>query len=148
MSYELSSVEHDGRQLCLSSESWGHVLDMATLGGWEPAGTCRPPWWDDPPDDIMPVSDSWDGEYFNNDGQVVGADDARVLADAVGRMLPDVPDECVIEHKLAVAVLPNGLVHAGLRPDARANCFEWWGGRKALLRQLVELCRAGAFAIW
>lgn len=57
--------------ICRSWFGWEHYLDMAILGGWEPAGT------------QLPDDENWAGGYCSNDGQRVLAGDAREMAKAI-----------------------------------------------------------------
>src|SRR4051794_37756746 len=51
---------------------WSHLLRLASMYGWEPAGTV-----------LRGAKDDWDGNYFTNDGQRVKKEDAAHLADAL-----------------------------------------------------------------
>lgn len=62
-----------------SNSGWHKVLELASEYGWKHPGT-RPRNGDD-----------MTGIYFGNDGQLVSADDASDLADALKRALADMP---------------------------------------------------------
>lgn len=90
--------------------------------------------------------------YFDRRGQQVTDDDARALADALERALPDVPDHDAIAHKVLSVIDTPGLgVPPQLRmlnPRARLNPFEYFSGtNKARLRRFIAFCRAGGFRI-
>ena len=72
----------------LSAPAWGDALELALLAGWEPAGT------------ELPANPRWSGIYNSNDYQTVTAADARALADALDRIMPDIPHHDVVEPKL------------------------------------------------
>lgn len=59
-----------------NNNGWSYLYHLAEDHGWEPAGTVF-----DPPDLF------WDGSYFSNDGQVVTAEDAAGMADAITRAM-------------------------------------------------------------
>jgi hypothetical protein len=74
--------------MAFNDTSWVHLLRLATLSGWHPADTL-------PPEE----ADDWDGNYCTNDGQRVADEDARNLAEALERALPDVPEEDAMADK-------------------------------------------------
>jgi hypothetical protein len=117
-----------------TNTAWEHLLRLASLAGWQPAGTLPPEGAGD-----------WDGNYFTNDGQRVGDEDARGLAEALERALPDVPDHDALGDKAFYhPALP------GVRlVDARTpvNSFEWFAGQKDVLKRFIAFCRAGGFEI-
>jgi hypothetical protein len=73
----------------------------------------------------------WDREfdYFSNSGQRVTDDDAKALAAALARALPDIPD-------------------AGDPERGRGLLERFCGSEKPYLGAFVEFCRRGGFAIW
>lgn len=79
MSIELVRVgDEEGRRF--SSDTWEHLLRLARLNGWRPAGTRQPLDW--------PAAEAWDrGDYFASKGQTVTAEDARAMAEALSRAL-------------------------------------------------------------
>ncbi|NIR27791.1 MAG: hypothetical protein GWN84_00315 [Gammaproteobacteria bacterium] len=61
-------------------QTWEHLLRLARLNGWRPAGTKEPEGW--------PNRHPWDRfNYSSSDGQTVTAADARAIADALSRAL-------------------------------------------------------------
>jgi hypothetical protein len=77
-----------------SREGWRQLLIMAQrFGGWKPLGTRPPHMVEVAPDGTkteIPYDD-WSGGYLTNDYQLVTEEDACALADALERVLPDVP---------------------------------------------------------
>ena len=82
--------------------SWKSLLTLALHFGWEPKGTVMTDWKDNKTGEITPllcydenkyrdgtwvIDDNWNGTYFGNDWQEIAADDAKNLADALGRAL-------------------------------------------------------------
>src|SRR5437870_4509592 len=67
---------------------WPKLLRLATAYGWKPMGTTQPL------DEARYFPGGrWDGNnYTTNDGQIVSADDARRLADALEAALPHISD--------------------------------------------------------
>src|SRR5262249_52232156 len=87
------------------------------------------------------------GGYFVNDGQRVTAEDARALADALERALPDIPDHDAMPHKTFEHPSEPGVRLVAL--DPRASPYEWFSGdKKRLVRQFIDFCRQGGFEIW
>lgn len=66
-----------GGWVSLSLGQWSDILKRAKQHGWEPLGT-RIPKSKDP---------KWEGDYCSNDGQLVVAADARLMAAALERSL-------------------------------------------------------------
>jgi hypothetical protein len=139
-------------EISFNNSSWGHLLKMAGVYGWEPAGTLAPHLTNRDgqrvDDGCNPVDDaeyeaSWNGAYFYNEGQSVTDEDARNLANAIERALPDVPDQDVLGDKATVH--PSGA--RGVSLETPVNPFEWFGGRKEQLRDFIVFCRAGGFSI-
>src|SRR5262249_3053282 len=83
----------------------------------------------------------WDGRYFPGLGQRVKDEDARRLAGALERALPDIPDHEVFDRTPAL-----------LEPDnsPRTSPFEFYSGAwKEAVRDIVGHCRnGGGFWIW
>jgi len=87
----------------------------------------------------------WGGGYFSNDGQRVTAEDARELAAALERALPDVPDHDALRHK-ARPLGNSG--EFGIPVGTPTTPSEWFSGdRKQRLREFIAFCRAGGFVI-
>jgi hypothetical protein len=160
-----------GGERHFTHHGWGVLLDLARRSGWNPAGTLEPQGeegrdgeeeveldasdYEVPPESLagqavaalFPAGgDAALSSYFFNDGRRVTDADARALADALERALPDVPGHDAMEHKT--------FTHPGLPGvrlmDARTpvNPFEWFSGKKDVLRDFVAFCRRGGFAIW
>ncbi len=77
---------------CLNWSGWRKVFELAIENGWKPAGT-KPPdekvikqfYGDNAPP--HPMADNRNGSYFSNDLQLVTAEDAANMADALDRSL-------------------------------------------------------------
>jgi len=85
------------------------------------------------------ADNSWDGEYLRKDHQVVTEDDARGLAGALERALPDIPDgnESGGSGNLSIAT-----------EDEELGVIESFSGpTKDQLRNFIAFCRAGGFEI-
>jgi hypothetical protein len=113
MSVSLYNQTHDG--WVGSHMAWYCVLKLAEEFNWRRAGTRDP---------LQPGSGpGWKGSYALNNGQLVTAEDATALADALGRALSDTTDA----------------------PE------EGWllsGEGRDHLRNLVGFCRQGSFRIY
>src|SRR5215207_4315934 len=70
-----------------STQTWAKALELARVYGWRPMGT-RPPL----DHDFGKMGADWHGTYLTNDGQVVKAEDAFLLASALEKSLGDIPD--------------------------------------------------------
>lgn len=141
-----------------SRQFWAKALELARLYGWEPCGTRPPSGFDF----YKPIVD-WHGTYLTNDGQVVKAEDARLLAAALERSLADVsetnrrvdwdpgswreddlpewlsPEEC----SLVEEELQDGLLDIqGIHP---LTFFA--GDEKRHLTSFIRFCRLGSFVI-
>ena len=135
MGYDLHGA---GGAFHLNSTYWAKALEMAHKYGWKPEGT-RPPELNITNPEGGPILD-WDGGYFWNEGQEVTDTDAKGIADALEKAMPDIPDRDVLEHKRS----PTG----GIPVDTPVNLFEWYSGEKDYLREFIEFSRAGEFQIW
>jgi hypothetical protein len=90
-----------------------------------------------------PVLDS----YFNNAGFRVTPEDARALAEALERALPDVPRHEALQHRAVTAASAAG--ERFLPMSTPVNALEWFSGKnRAHLQAFIALCRAGGFGIW
>jgi len=90
-----------------------------------------------------PVIDS----YFHNVGFRVTTEDARALADALERALPDVPNHDAL--KLKAVTIAGAPGERFLPVDTPVNAFEWFGGQnKRHLLDFIAFCRQGEFKIW
>ena len=96
MGYDL--MNRNGGDFQFNGRSWGSVLDLAILYGWEPMGTVVTE------DDLIcrGVTDtayiqeyvkSWDGSYGGNDFQTVAEEDAFNLAHALMNAVKELPDK-------------------------------------------------------
>ena len=69
-------------QYCL----WAQIGELARRHGWIPAGTVAPSY---------ASHETWSGTYADGLTQYMTDDDAVAMAEALGRALPDVPEEDV-----------------------------------------------------
>src|SRR6266702_2975869 len=82
---------YSGGEFSLPIGGWSRLLSIATVYGWQPAGTLPP---DDYGDDAAfwkGGPSDWDGSYWPGHGQIVAAGDALELAAALKRAWPDLP---------------------------------------------------------
>ena len=74
-------------------QAWGRALDLAYIYGCQPAGTEPGGVYLNP--DFTNVDGTpleWEGGYETSDLQIVTAQDARAIARALEKALPDIPD--------------------------------------------------------
>jgi hypothetical protein len=85
--FESVSIWGECGEFSLPGSVWLTVLDVAQRHGWQAAGT-------DPPDPDYFEFDGRgrDGGYYPPNGQRVAQKDAKNLAQALERALPDIPD--------------------------------------------------------
>ncbi len=147
---------------------WRHVLTMAHVYGWQPAGTqfnvgmyrCLEEVHAETEGEeidreelerelALSVS-SWEGGYGSNDCQIVTAQDAANIAVALELALDDVPDVNVLASKTETFPLANGEYVECIPSGVEVNCFEWFSGPdgKQYLREFIEFCKTGEFSIW
>jgi hypothetical protein len=120
----------------INNNAWRCLLELAyRYGGWKPLGT-------EPFDGLLAEDkQAWDPyNYVTNDYQTVTAEDARNLADALERALPDVPGFRARE----------GAWRRVVSPGRGPNCLEFWSGPEARERLLefIAFARAGGFVIY
>lgn len=157
MSYELIN---QSTILCrtFSRQFWAKALELAECYGWQPRGTCPPSHID-----FYQLEAEWDGRYYTNDGQVVGADDARSLAAALERSLDDISEESAPADWNSTFGqgddLPEWLspeevemieeeLQDGLLDIFGTNPREYFAGdEKRRLKQFIRFCRLGSFVI-
>lgn len=142
----------------LSRQSWAKALELARSYGWQPRGTRPPALYD-----FRALGAEWSGSYLTNDGQIVKAEDARLLAAALERSLVDIPNVGMpvtwdpalwleddlpewlspAERALIEETLQDGLLDVmGTQP---ADFFA--GGGKRQLIDFIRFCRLGSFEI-
>jgi hypothetical protein len=151
------------------------LIDLALHYGWKPAGTEDRE--DDPPDegdegdlvlseeeleayavpDDHPLAQAIRSSLPQSDDPVIFAyfvsgrrvtpEDARALADALERALPDLPRHDALGHKtFQIPDLPGVPL---LRVETPVNPFEWLSGsNRKELEAFLRLCRQGGFEIW
>jgi hypothetical protein len=122
-------LEGPGGAFWFPVHGWSAVLTLARdFGGWEPQGT-KSPEWEDPETGEHHVASDWDGNYWCNDYQQVTEEDARNLADALERALPDVPRQRTWAK--GVIHLPQGGIVETMPDDLNPpEYFSGPGGRR------------------
>lgn len=123
MSMYLSSGADQELNVHLSYGYWASILQLAHEFGWEPARTLLYDWCNCEDGESPELIESWEGdnEYFSSDHQIVTADDARAIAEALEAAVKALPDK----------LIPSGVFAYAL--DA--------------LKAVVALCRAGEFRL-
>jgi hypothetical protein len=157
MSFHL--INEQGVCFWFSVVSWHKVIELAELGGWRPAGTEKPGYYDEL------RYGKWSGKYTTNNRQWVTAQDAAALADALECMIDDLPDteapDLKVEYGKKDVGLPSAPRHLKWLltnlPDGETvvgeNCklspLAFFGGKyKDQIRDFVTFCRLGSFALW
>lgn len=96
---------------------WPDLLSVAESAGWVPKGTeLGSGYYDYSAEDKA----KWSGDYLSNDGQVIQADDAAAIAEALERLLPLLaahdPDPAIKE---AMAQSPMGQLAQRIQATVR-----------------------------
>jgi hypothetical protein len=123
------------------------MLALAERYGWQPQGTTldelaidEGTWEGDPSE--------WDGRYLPAYGQHVTPEDAKGLAMALERALPDIPDHDAIQDKSG----GNGIDWNWFNksPDFAVTPFEAFSGpNRETLRGFIAHCREdGGLSLW
>jgi len=127
-------------EFAVSLCTWQRVLTLAERYGWKPEGTAAPDemaieaeiWKGDPAE--------WDGAYFPSYGQQVTESDAKNLAAALERALPDIPDYDAIGERACER--RNGGGWLDNVPDVGVNPLEAFSGKnKEMLVGFIAHCR-------
>jgi hypothetical protein len=115
---------------------------MASAYGWKPEGT-RPPDWHDVDGQLSDVAALSDGDYTPPDGRRITEGDARAMADALERALPDIPDHDALSEKTASrGDEPLSLWGRCASPGVTIIAIEEFSGRnKPLLISLITHLR-------
>jgi hypothetical protein len=138
--------------------SWRKILALIKRYGWKPAGTKKPADWENP-------EHLWDGNYFDNVGQIVTAEDALAMGDALKLALCDLdnsldPEEWtetrseeITDDPLIKALMqemggPESDIEARVLAASKSplEFFQGEAGEKA--RAFIHFCRGGSFTIW
>ena len=147
MSFLLSNRSINSLQT-LSRETWSRMLSLARFYGWQPMGTLPPQTHNlRKPAYENGGNSTWDGTYLRNEGQIVRAEDALLLARALELSLDDVPDVNPERDGASTDFLPEWLSPAeksslGILP------FEYFAGDgKQNLAEFIRFCTLGEFLI-
>lgn len=133
-------LRNDRSEFSWEQWRWPKLLRIALANGWDPEGTTQPP------DEQEHFPDGlWDpGNYTSNDDQLVSAEDAKALANALEAALPTIPDE----YAMAKYEQPGGgiLIAPNHPPAPDVN---WFSGpqAKANVVAFIAFCRQGSFHI-
>ena len=157
MSYELINPS---TEVCrtFSSQFWTKALELARGYGWQSKGT-RPP----SHLNFHELNADWHGTYLTNDGQLVKAEDAFLLAAALEKSLDHIADtniqidwnlEYIVEDDLPEWLSPDEramieeALQDGLLDMVGVNPLEFFAGdEKRHLKEFIRFCRLGSFEI-
>ena len=158
MSYELINQP---TEVCrtFSRQFWVKALELARLYGWQSKGTLPPPHLD-----FYELNADWHGTYLTNDGQVVKAEDAFLLAAALEKSLDHIPDANIeikwdpqlwVEEDLPEWLTPEEqeMIEEGLQDGLLdimgIHPLEFFAGdEKGHLKAFIRFCRLGSFKIF
>jgi hypothetical protein len=111
--------------------------------GWTPAGTLAPD-PEDVDDDLGRAATSWDGRYIPAECQRMTESDARAMAAALERALPDIPNHDALSKKVLASPADGPLALWGrrARPEVTISAWEEFSGRnKPYLVSLIAHLR-------
>lgn len=135
--------------MMFSNRSWGMLMKLAYDSGWKPMGCLEPDAWQ-AVDSAGNPQRFFSMDYFSRRGQKVMAADAAAIADALESGLLDVPTFDALGLKVSTSIDVPGLARPmrALRPGVKVNPFEYFSGENRWpLKQFIEFCRGGGFAI-
>lgn len=142
MGMDLTS--ESGDYLRFGGFGWAIILELAERFGWEPRGTLPPEGLEEADDEPM---EPWDGDnYGSNDGQIVTAEDAAAIADALQAALSDPEASAVLAEMGAVQ---RQQVEQMVPPEVAASfaalpSFEQY---RPTIESFIAFCRKGRFRI-
>ena len=120
----------DGAYFRWLNPYWYTVLKLARRYGWKPLGT------------KIAGNPQWDGSYETNDYQIVTSKDAKAMAAALEKVLPDIPNEDATAHKKLK------INNIECFPEWCAmNCFEKLSQCKSYLKEFIAYMRVDGFTI-
>jgi hypothetical protein len=150
MGFDLTSIDDGKRTFRFNQGGWDSVLRLACLGGWKAAGCVHPR-------RQKRIS------YYSNDGQIVMEGDAYAIAEALERMLPDIPRKDMVPEDHIQRMTPAAIkALASTKGDGTCPCLwcgggklrepgplEWFSGPEGRrkIKDFIEFCRGGAFTI-
>ena len=147
MGYEL--INESGQKLYYNFTGYPKLIELALQYGWEPLGTTMPSWHDEK----IGKRDDWPGIYCSNDHQVVSAEDANNMADALERSIADISAKPVYsadEKDVTKVKCADGsmidTVPLGYHDDRAPISF--WGGNPKTIKKLIKFLRLGSYETW
>ena len=136
-------------EFALSDRAWRLLLALASAYGWTPAGT-QPPDPEAVDHACSRMPSLWDGRYTPPECQRMTESDARAMADALERTLPDIPEHDALSDKVLArgGDEPLALWGQPARPGVTITPMEEFSGRnKPYLISLISHLREGG-EIW
>jgi len=136
--------------------SWRKILVLAKRYGWNLGGTKKNPDWKD-------SEHFWNGNYLDNEGQIVTVEDALAIADALQLAFCDLdnslepekwtePSSEEITNDRLIKMLRQQLGSEDLEARVAAACkspLEFLQGEAGMnARAFIHFCREGSFTIW
>ena len=146
-----------GYDLCSETEGtfrfsftvYPRIISLALKYGWKPKGTKMPQWHDE----MYEERDDWPGIYCSNDYQVVSAEDANNMADALEQSLADIsaePVHAADEKDVIKLKCPDGTMMDGapLGYYYDLDPVSFWGGQPQLIKDFIKFLRLGSYETW
>ena len=128
-------LQRGDRKLPIGNRIWEVLLIMALRHGWKPVGL-EPD--KDQGRDPAVIREDWRPHYLQSEGREVGPAEAANIAEALEAALRDIPDDDDSSQ-------PDAHTNVTGLPVSPVELFR--GDGKLVVRELIEFCREGAFAI-
>ncbi|HWE35075.1 MAG TPA: hypothetical protein VG406_00775 [Isosphaeraceae bacterium] len=140
----LDLISESGDSYRFGGFGWATILGLAQRYGWEPRGTLPPEGWEESEGE---PNEPWDGENYGTcDGQLVSAEDAAAIADALEAALAD---PAVPEVLAAMGAEQREQVERMVPPELAASFagLPGYDGYRATIVEFAAFCRKGGFRI-
>ncbi|MEI6462687.1 MAG: hypothetical protein WCO33_03415 [bacterium] len=132
-------INHSGEEFRWDMTFWSKALQLGEKYGWKQKGTTMPKDYE---------GGTWSGTYWESSHQIVEAEDANNLADALEKSIEFLPKEEIKIPKLqftkgSATELPMPIVTEEIPIE---NYFSGPGGLESI-KEFIEYCRKGSFEI-
>jgi len=155
---ELGSVSYYEKEIELlnsqhfGADSWFNLLKLAESYGWIPAGTLPGLWFYDPDNFPGSLPEDWGDGYTSTSGQLVKAEDAISLVNALEKALDDNPDSDLASGLLAMDTPEKAqeflrAIQASNTPFIQSREF-FRSQENTRVMHFIAFCRKGAFYIF
>lgn len=132
-------INHSGEEFRWDMTFWSKALQLGEKYGWKPKGTTV---------SKKNKGKPWSGTYWETSSQIVEAEDANNLADALEKSLEFLPKEEIKIPELkftkgSATELPMPIITEEIPVE---NYFSGPGGLESI-KEFIAYCRQGSFTI-